>query len=90
MIDSIKAKKDAGAVSFSSDEQVFEAVAAASRKLLARMNTQASSASGKHTQTQNNGQPSRQMAQVSTSGRSGTGQTATRSDVDEVFGADAR
>ena len=90
MIDSIKAKKDAGAVSFSSDEQVFEAVAAASRKLLARMNTQASSASGKHTQTQNNGQPSRQMAQVSTSGRSGTGQTATRSDVDEVFGTDAR
>lgn len=90
MIDSIKAKKDAGVVSFSSDEQVFEAVAAASRKLLARMNTQAQGASGKSTAQQNNGQPQRQMAQVSTSGRSGTGQTAAKSDVDEVFGADAR
>jgi hypothetical protein len=92
MIDSLKAKVDAKVVSFQSDDQVFEAVAAASRKLLARMNTQASAgAAGKTAQSNNNGQPPpRQMATASTAGRSGTGQTAAKSDVDEVFGADAR
>lgn len=91
MIDSLRAKKDAGQVTFASDEQVFEAVAAASRKLLARMNTQAAGAGGNAAQSTKQGQTSsRQMATASTAGRSGTGQTAAKSDVEEVFGIDAR
>lgn len=90
MIDSLRAKRDAGQVKFTSDEQVFEAVAAASRKLLARMNTQASAAAGTTAQPTNRQTSTRQMATASTAGRSGTGQTAAKSDVDEVFGADAR
>lgn len=92
MIDALRAKRDAGTVSFQTDDQTFEAVAAASRKLLARMNTQANGAGGTTAQSNNKGQQtsSRQMATASTAGRSGTGQTAAKSDVDEVFGADAR
>lgn len=91
MIDSLRAKRDSGAVSFSSEDQVFEAVAAASRKLLARMNTQAAGAGGKTASSTNTGQASsRQMASASTAGRSGTGQAAQKTDAELVFGADAR
>lgn len=89
MTNAVKARVDAGAARFTNNEEAFKAVADASRKLLARMNKQASGGAQANasTQTQTN---QRQMAALSTAGRQGTGQTATKSDVELVFGADAR
>jgi len=91
MIDSLTAKKAAGAVTFQTEDQVFQAVADASMKLLARMNKQAAPAQG-NTATNTNGQQTstRQMASAASPGRSGTGQAAKVSDEEAVFGSDFR
>jgi hypothetical protein len=91
MIDSLTAKKQAGQVAFQTEDQVFQAVADASMKLLARMNKQAAPAQG-NPATSTNGQSSttRQMASAASPGRSGTGQATKVSDEESVFGADYR
>lgn len=91
MLDSLAAKKQAGIVSFQTEEQVFQAVADASMKLLARMNKQAAPAQGNPATSQNGqGSSTRQMAPAASPGRSGTGQATKVSDEEAIFGADYR
>ena len=67
-------------------QKAFQAVAEASRKLVARMNKQTSGATKQQSSSQ--GQGSRQMTAASAAGRSGTGQTAGTSDEAKIFGED--
>lgn len=90
MIDSLTAKKQAGQVAFQSEDQVFQAVADASKKLLARMNKQAAPAQGNTAPNTGPQTSSRQMASAAAPGRSGTGQAAKVSDEEAVFGSDFR
>ena len=90
MIDSLTAKKQAGQVAFQTEDQVFQAVADASMKLLARMNKQAAPAQGNPATSQSAQSTSRQMASAAAPGRSGTGQATKVSDEESVFGADFR
>ena len=91
MIDSLTAKKQAGMVEFQTEDQVFQAVADASMKLLARMNKQAAPAQGTTATNTNGSQAStRQMASAASPGRSGTGQATKVSDEEAVFGSDFR
>lgn len=92
MRDAIVAKVQTGQLQFTSKDQIFKAVADSTRKILSRMNTQSSGgSSGGQTQTpKSTTQPSqRQMTVATATGRSGTGQAAAKSDVEEVFGSDA-
>lgn len=89
---SMIAKVNAGQVKFSSQDEANKAVADAAKKIVARMQKPAATPSnGTQTavpgQQQNQG---RQMSAASSAGRAGTGKAAAQSDVDLIFGAEAR
>lgn len=96
MKDAVLAKVNAGQLRFNSPQEAFNAVATATRNILKRMSPGGTGTqSGQQQGGQGGGQqtPSpatRQMSGASSSGRSGTGQAAVKSDVESVFGADAR
>lgn len=92
MKDAVIAKIQAGQLKFPDQTSAFKAVAAACERILARGRPAGSTPSGGATsQPQQTPQSQgRQMAAVSTAGTSGTGKAATPSDVEAVFGPDAR
>lgn len=90
MTDALHGKIKTGQISFKTEAEAFEAVAQASRKLLARMNKSGGNgAAGTGTQSQQQQQSSsRQMTAASSAGHQGTGRTATPSDEEKIFGKD--
>lgn len=94
--DSFVAKVQAGQINFADQSSANKAVAEATKKILARMTTPAQGArtDGGTQQTQasqqQTQQKSRQMASASSAGASGTGQAKAKSDVELIFGSDAR
>lgn len=89
--DAFIAKVQAGQVRFENEQQAFQAVANAARTILKRVNPQwgqGTPAAGQPAPT--TGQPARRMSVASSTGRSGTNAATAKSDVDLVFGADAR
>ena len=71
---------------FATQAEANKAVADAARKLVARMNKPGAGQGAAQPATP----PTRQMSAALSAGRSGTGQPATKSVAEEVFGADAR
>lgn len=80
-------------LTFADQASANKAVADATRKIVARMNKPSSDAiqtGGTRTAVKPAGAPVRQMSGASSPGRPGTGKAAAQSDVELVFGADAR
>lgn len=89
--DAFIAKVQAGQVRFTNETEAFNAVANAARSILKRVNPAWGQAGAATSQAPTQGQPqARRMSVASTTGRSGSGQAAAKSDADLVFGADAR
>jgi hypothetical protein len=88
--DAYLAKVQAGQIRFANEQEAFNAVANAARTILKRVNPAWGQGQSGGQQAPTTGQqPGRRMSVASTTGRSGTGQAAAKSDVDMVFGADA-
>ena len=87
--DAFIARVRAGQVSFKDETEAFSAVAAAARNILTRVRggAQGGQSANPATGQQANG---RQMSAASSAGRSGTGAATAKSDVDLIFGAEAR
>lgn len=83
------AKVQAGQLKISTKEEGFKAVADAAKKIVARMNKPVTNG-GQTNAGGNSGAATRQMSAASSAGRAGTGQAAAKSDVELVFGNDAR
>lgn len=95
--DAMLARLQAGQIKpFASTQDAKQAVAETVRRLLKRTGTNGTApangaaAAGQQAQSTGRQTSSRQMSAASSAGRSGTGQAAAKSDVEAIFGADAR
>lgn len=85
------ARVNAGQLKISSKEEGFRMVADGAKKIVARMNKPITGGTQQGQGTAQAAAPAtRQMSAASSAGRSGTGQPTKKSDVEEIFGADAR
>lgn len=93
MKDAVLARVNAGQVRFNSPQEAFNAVATATRRILARTQapgTAPAAGAPAGAAATPPPPPSRTMSAASTAGRAGSGQSAAKTAVDDVFGADAR
>lgn len=80
----------AGTIKISSPEEGMKLVAEAVRKTVTRLRGAGGQVPGKGTSPAPAVVPQREMSAASSAGRSGTGQPQQKSDVENVFGSDAR
>lgn len=84
------ARVKSGQIKISSPEEGMKLVADAVRKTITRLRGAAGAAPGKGASSAAAAAPQREMSAASSAGRSGTGQPQQKSDVESVFGSDAR
>lgn len=84
------ARVKSGAIKISSPDEGMKLVADAVRKTVTRLRGTTAAAPGKGASSAPAAAPQREMSAASSAGRSGTGQPQQKSDVETVFGHDAR